>query len=176
MNASVKNELRNYILDCINEGTLTNENKDDWHFHAFNEDYYITYHSEGFRWLKKHDIDGFTAINEVRDYETDHFGEFTTEVSRQAIVNMLVYIYGEELINSYDAETVEELETQIINELLNVEIVKKVGTEIYSTEKDFVFFNVVNKTEVSNYILTNDLPRYKNKYDKFLSTEQIKNI
>ncbi len=117
MNTTIKTELRNYILDCINDGILTNENKDDWHHYAFNEDYYITYHSEGFRWLKKHDIDGFTAINEVRDYETDNFGEFTTEVSRQAIVNMLVYIYGEDVLYSYDVETVEELKSLINKDL-----------------------------------------------------------
>ncbi len=92
MKNTIKNELKNYLLDCINDGTLTNENRDDWHHYAFNQDYYIKYHSEGFRWLRKHDIDGFTAINEVRDYEIDNFGEFTTEISRQAIVNMFVYI------------------------------------------------------------------------------------
>ena len=176
MNTSVKNELRNYILDCINDGTLTNENRDDWHFHAFNEDYYITYHSEGFRWLKKHDIDGFTAINEVRDYEIEHFGEFTTEISRATIVNMFVYIYGEELLHSYDVETVEELESQIVDEILNIEIVEKVADDRYKTKKDFLFFNVVNQTEISDYIFTDDYPRYEKKYDKFLSTEQIKNI
>ena len=176
MNNTIKNELRNYILDCINKGTLTNENKDDWHHYAFNEDYYITYHSKAVKWLEKHSINTFNAIDIVREYEIEHFGEFNTKINPESIVNMLAYIYGEDVLYSYDVETVEELKTQIVNELLNVEIAEKVGTEIYSTEKDFVFFNVVNETKVSNYILTNDLPRYKNKYDKFLSTEQIKNI
>ena len=176
MNTSVKNELKSYILDCINDGILTNDNRDDWHHCAFNEGYYIAYHSEGFRWLKKHEIDGFTAINEVRDYEMDNFGEFTTEVSRQAIVNMFVYIYGEKILYSYDVETVEELESQIVNELLNAEIVEKVASEIYKTEKDFLFFNVVNQKQVSDYIFTNDYPRYINKYDKCYTTEAVKNI
>ena len=52
MKNTVENELKNYLLDCINDGILTNDNIDDWHYYAFNEDYYISYHSEGFRWLK----------------------------------------------------------------------------------------------------------------------------
>ena len=174
MEKSVENELKNYLLDCINDGILTNDNVDDWHYYAFNENYYISYHSEGFRWLKKHDIDGFTAINEVRDYEIDNFEEFTTEISRQAIVNMLVYIYGEEIIYSYNAETVEELESQIEKDLLNDEISNAV-TEIYYTEKDFIFYNLTDK-KISNYILTNDYHRYKNKFDGFISVENAKNI
>ncbi len=115
MNNTIKTELKNYLLDCINDGILTNENKEDWHFHAFNEDYYITYHSRAIEWLKTHNIDTFDAINEVRQYEEDNFGEFTTDINPERIVNMLVYIYGEEIIYTYDVETVEELKTQIEN-------------------------------------------------------------
>jgi hypothetical protein len=115
MNISVRNELKEYILDCIDNETLTNYNKDDWHFRAFNEDYYIVYHSRAIEWLKSHNIDTFEAIDVVREYEVNHFGEFTTDINPERIVNMLVYIYGEEFLYSYDVETVEELKTQIEN-------------------------------------------------------------
>ena len=176
MKNTIKNELRNYILDCINDGTLTNENKDDWHYHAFNEDYYIIYHSRAIDWLKKHDLDTFDAIDIVKEYEEDNFGEFNTKISPESIVNMLVYIYGEEVLYSYDVETIEELKNEIVEELLNIEIVEKVADERYKTKKDFLFFNVVNQTEVSNFIFTDDYPRYEKKYDKFLSVEDAKNI
>ena len=56
MTYTIETELKNYILDCINDGILTNENKDEWHYHAFNEDCYIIYHSRAIEWLKKHSI------------------------------------------------------------------------------------------------------------------------
>ena len=115
MNNTIKKELRQHILDCINDETLTNENRDDWHFHAFNEDYYIIYHSKALEWLKTHSINAFDAVDIVRDYETDNFGEFTTDINPESIVNMLAYIYGEEILYSYDAETIEELKAQIEN-------------------------------------------------------------
>jgi len=176
MNNTIKTELQKHILDYINDGTLTNDNQDEWHFYAFNEDYYIIGTDRAKEWLKTHSLNAFEAIDIVRDYETEHFGEFTTDIHPESIVNMLAYIYGEEILYSYDVETVEELESQIVDEILNIEIVEKVGTEIYSTEKDFVFFNVVNKTEVSNFIFTNDYPRYRKKYDKCYTTETVKNI
>lgn len=115
MNNTIKTELQNHILDYINEGILTNENKDDWHFYAFNEDYYVIYHSEAVKWLAKHNINTFNAIDIVREYEINHFGEFTTDINPESIVNMLAYIYGEEILYSYDAETIEELKAQIEN-------------------------------------------------------------
>ena len=109
MKTSIKQELAQHVIDKINDGILTNDNKDDWHFYAFNEDYYIVYHAMAIEWLKKHDLDTFDAIETVREYETGNFGEMTTEINPERIVNMLVYIYGEELIYSVDVDTVEEL-------------------------------------------------------------------
>ena len=117
MRASIKTELLNHILDRINDRVLTTENRDDWHFHCFNEDYYIYFHSVALEWLKKHELDAFEAIEIVKYYETDHFGEFTTNINSESIVNMLAYIYGEELINSFDADSVEELKEGITNQL-----------------------------------------------------------
>lgn len=117
MKTSIKNELLGHILDKINDGILTTENKDDWHFYCFNEDYYIIYHSEAEKWLKMHELSTFEAIDIVKNYEVDHFGKFTTNINPEAIVNMLAYIFGEELIYSFDVETVEELKEEIENVL-----------------------------------------------------------
>jgi len=113
MRTSIRVELEAHIIDRINDGVLTNDNKDEWHFHCFNEDHYIIYYSVAVDWLKTHNIDTFEAIETVREYEMDNFGEMNTEINPESIVNMLAYIYGEELIHSYDAETVEELKEEI---------------------------------------------------------------
>lgn len=115
---SIKKELASHILDRINDGVIDDKNKDEWHFYCFNEDYYIVYHSEAVKWLKNHNLDIFEAIDIVKEYETDNFGDFTTGVNPESIVNMLAYIFGEELIYSFDAETVEELKEEI-NEMLS---------------------------------------------------------
>jgi len=118
MKNSIKTELVNHILDKINDGILTNENKDDWHFYCFNEDYYIVYHSEAIKWLLIHNLDTFEAIDIVKDYENENFGKFTTNVNPESIVNMLAYIYGEEIIYNCEAETIENLKIELTN-LLN---------------------------------------------------------
>ena len=170
MNYTTEIELKNYLLDCIKDKTLTNDNLDDWHFHAFNEDYYIIYHHKAIEWLKTHNLDAFEAIDIVREYETENFEEFTTDINPESIVNMLVYIYGEEIIYSYNAETIEELESQIKNDLSTFD------KRLRETDKDFVFFNVDNFGTITEYIFSNDYKRYKNKYDKFLSVEKAINI
>lgn len=114
MKTSVKTELLNHILDKINDGILTNENKDGWHFYCFNEDYYIIGYYEASQWLKRHNIGEFEAAGICQQYEKDNFGELTKVYDNsEAVVNMLTYIYGEELIYSFDAETVEELKEEI---------------------------------------------------------------
>jgi len=170
MTYTIETELKNYILDCINDGILTNDNIDDWHFHAFNEDYYIIYHSRAIEWLKEHNLNTFEAIDIVKEYEVNHFGEFTTDINPESIVNMLAYIYGEEVLYSYDVETVEELESFILNDLSTFD------EEVEKTNKDFVFFNVDEFGTITESVFTNDYNRYKNNYDKFLSIEKARNI
>ena len=177
MNTTVKNELKRHLLDCINEERITNENKDEWHYYAFNyEDYYIIYHSKAIEWLKKHSINTFDAIDTVKQYEENTFDAFTTDVNPENIVNMLAYIYGEEVLNSYDVETVEELESQLLKELLTSEIVAEIGTEIDSTKKDFIFFNLANQIDITEYVITDDYDRYKNQYSNFIAVNNIKEV
>ena len=109
MKTSVKTELANHILDMINDGVLTNENKDQWHFHAFNEDYYLIGYSDCSEWLKRHDIGEFEAAGICQQYEIDNFGESKIYDNSEKTVNMLAYIYGEEILNSVNVDSVEEL-------------------------------------------------------------------
>lgn len=118
MKISIKQELAQHIIDKINDGVIDNTNRNDWHFYCFNEDYYIIYHSVALEWLKSHDIDAFEAIDTVRQYEMDNFGEMNTDINPEAIVNMLAYIWGEELLYEIDADTVEQLEVEL-KEIVN---------------------------------------------------------
>jgi hypothetical protein len=113
MKISIKKELAQHILDKISDRIIDNSNKDDWHYYCFNEDSYIVYHSKGLEWLKRHDINAFEAIDTVREYEVDNFWKMHTQINPQHIVDVLVYIYGEELIYSIKADTVEQLETEL---------------------------------------------------------------
>lgn len=110
MKTTIKEELAGHILDKINDRIIDNSNKDDWHFHAFNKDYYIIGYYNASEWLKRHDIDAFEAISICQEYEKDNFGEISGKYDNsESVVNMLAYIYGEELLCELDAETVEEL-------------------------------------------------------------------
>ena len=114
MTQSVKTELKNYLLDLINDGVLTNENIEDWHYHAFNENYYIIGYYQASQWLKKHNIDAFEAITTCQEYERENFGDCRNYDDSEKTVNMLAYIYGEELIYSIDANNIEDLKEALI--------------------------------------------------------------
>jgi hypothetical protein len=116
MKHTIKTELEEYLLDLINDGVLTDENRDDWHFHAFNEDYYIIGNWNASEWLKTHNIGKFEAAGVCQQYENDNFGESQIYDNAEKVVNMLTYIYGEELLNSFDVETIEELKEILTTE------------------------------------------------------------
>lgn len=115
MKTSIKKEIANHIIDRINDRVIDNTNRDDWHYYCFNEDYYIIGYYEAKQWLKAHDLDTFEAIDIVQEYEKDNFGETNTKINSEAVVNMLVYIYGDELIYSDNYETVEQLKEAMEN-------------------------------------------------------------
>jgi len=117
MKNSIKTELAAHIVGLINDGVLTNENREDWHFHAFNEDYYLIGYYECSQWLKKHEIGEFEAAGICQKYELDNFGESTNIYDNsEKVVNMLAYIYGEELLSEFSSvDNVDDLLEQMEN-------------------------------------------------------------
>lgn len=109
MKNSIKKELQSHILDKINDGVLTNDNLENAQFHCFNEDYYIIGYYQSSEWLKNHNIDTFEAIEICQTYEKDNFGEARIYDNSEKTVNMLAYIFGEELLNSLNFDSIEEL-------------------------------------------------------------------
>lgn len=107
---SVKQELTQHIQDLIIDEVLTLDNVDDWHFHAFNEDYYIIGYYQAEQWLKNHDIGVFEALETVHDYEKENFGETGAYTDAEKLVNMYIYVLGGELLSEIQEDLIEELE------------------------------------------------------------------
>ena len=119
-----RNELIEKINDAINDGYLIGKPVNELHHEIFNTDYFIIGYFESEKWLKEN-YGIFAAIDTIKEYETDNFGEVNTDLSSsENVVNMLVYILGEELLNeialiqeNWDEELTEELAEEIKNEL-----------------------------------------------------------
>ena len=117
-----RNELEQVVIDALNDGY--NGEVSELHHRCFNEDYFIIGHYQAEEWLKKN-YGIFAAIEKIKDYEQDNFGEVTTDLSQaENVVNMLVYILGEELLadidavsDNWDKEVTPEIAAAIIAEL-----------------------------------------------------------
>ena len=101
MKNSIKTELTEYINDHIDDYKDLRHNE-DLHHHLFNEDYYIIGYYQAEQWLKEHCISVFEGIEICQTYEKDNFGECQVYDNAEKLVNMLVYIYGEELLGELE--------------------------------------------------------------------------
>jgi hypothetical protein len=110
-------------IDGVNDrvGTLVS----DLHNGIFNEDYFIVGYYEAEEFLKSTEEGVFGAIQLVKDYEQDNFGECITDLaSSEKVANMYAYIKGEELLSelatmqeNWDEELTEEMAALIVAEL-----------------------------------------------------------
>ena len=99
-----KQEIQEHFNDSINEydkkWILTNT--DDLHHEIFNTDYYIIGSYKATQWLGDQ---VFNIIDFIKEYEQMNFGEVFTDFSDpERIVNMYVYIIGEEIVFDYMQE------------------------------------------------------------------------
>lgn len=126
MENSIRVELLQHLKDLINDGVLTDDNgddwyrHDDWHYYAFNQGYYIIGYYDAEQWLKRHNISAFEAIAYCIEYQQNMLGEITLkpeDINAEKIVNLYVYILGEELLSELSAQSIEEL-LEIINDEL----------------------------------------------------------
>ena len=96
------NELKQHAIDYIKDNEPTCYGC-DLHNEIFNSDYYIIGRYQAEQWLVKH-IGVFNAIGEIKEYEESNFGEVNTDLSEpEKVVNMLVYIAGEEILSNIKA-------------------------------------------------------------------------
>ena len=77
----------------------------DLHHEIFNTDYYIIGRYQAKQWLG---ADAFDCIAEIQEYENNHFGSVTTDLSEpERVVNMYVYIIGEEILEDVISDFLE---------------------------------------------------------------------
>ena len=99
--------------EMVNVSSLTEE--------IANNDYYIVYTHEAIKALEQYGVWGtFEAIGEVQEYETENYGEVTTDLSDPTQVsNMVWYILTETTLYDLNIDSLEVSEAlEIINEEL----------------------------------------------------------
>ena len=93
------NELKQHAIDYIKDNEPTCYGC-DLHSEIFNSDYYIIGRYQAEQWLVKH-IGVFNAIGEIKEYEESNFGGVITDLTEpEKVVNMIVYIAGEEILSN----------------------------------------------------------------------------
>ena len=99
----------------------------DLHNEVFNTDYYIIGTWQAKEALNEYDV--FDAIETVQDYEKSNFGETYTDITNpEALVNMLYYIIGEEVISEmYDIEAFDDNWNAYADEETNAAIVSELN-------------------------------------------------
>ena len=94
----IKSHFEDFINDENNKDFIEN-NLDDLHHEIFNTDYYIIGRYEAKKWLGDQ---VFNVIETIKEYEEFNFGEVNTDFSEpEKIVNMYVYIIGEQIVQEY---------------------------------------------------------------------------
>ena len=97
----LKQDVKNYIIDQLNDDVGLNHHICDLHHYLLNQDYFIIGYYKAEQWLKKDSI--FNAIETIKDYEQSNFGQVSTDLSSsESVANMLAYILGEEILYNND--------------------------------------------------------------------------
>ena len=104
-------DVKENMIDKLNDGIGANH-ASDLHHYLCNEDYFIIGRFQAKEWLGEHVFD---AIEKIREYEQDNFGEVDTDFSEpEKVANMLAYIMGEEILQK--SETLDEKWDEILTE------------------------------------------------------------
>ena len=97
---TIKTELQEYIIEEMQNYNYNKIDTDlhDLHGDLFNTNYYIIGYYKCEQWLKHHNVNIFDGINFVQEWENDNFGECKQYTNAEELVNMIVYIIGEEIL------------------------------------------------------------------------------
>ena len=107
-------EIKEHATELIKERVsydkeYLNQDLSEIHHDIFNTDYYIIGRYKAERWL---DNKVFQVIEHIKEYEEFNFGELTTDITEQEhVVNMYVYIIGEELI--YNSDLIKDIKKEV---------------------------------------------------------------
>lgn len=95
-----RREIKEFLFERLKEiqeyEDISLDNKHELHRQIFNTDYYIVGRYQAKQWLG---ADVFDCIETIEEYEKDNFGQrYTNITDPERVVNMYVYIIGEELM------------------------------------------------------------------------------
>tara|TARA_B100000902_G_scaffold243811_1_gene230839 strand:- start:1478 stop:1864 length:387 start_codon:yes stop_codon:yes gene_type:complete len=97
----LKEDVKEYIIQQLSDDVGLDQQISDLHHYLLNEDYFIIGYYKAEQWLKKDSI--FNAIERIKNYENDNFGQVSTDLSSsENVANMLAYILGEEILFNND--------------------------------------------------------------------------
>jgi hypothetical protein len=102
-------------MEAINDGRINEDNLDELHHSVFNTNYFIIGHYQSNKWIADNFEDAFSAIEIVKEYEVENFGQFNTKIDSENIANMLSFICGEHVIAELDVGSMEELKESLFN-------------------------------------------------------------
>ena len=102
-NYATYKELAGDLVDKLKESMTYEPNAEELHQQYYNMDYFIIGYYDAEQWLSKYP-GIFNAIEVIKEYEQDNFGEVNTDFSSsERVANMFVYIIGEELLYNLDS-------------------------------------------------------------------------
>jgi len=122
-NFELYEEIAKYIINNLED--YTGVNLEELHHEMFNMNYYIIGTQEAKDWLNK--CETFEAIEYIKEYENENFGEVITDLSDpEKVANMLAYIIGKELLDRFyylqdDSFTLEDDQIDHIKRVLKEE-------------------------------------------------------
>ena len=99
----LKQDVKDYIIDQLTDNVGLDQYIGDLHHYLLNEHYFIIGYYKAEQWLKKDNNSIFEAIEKIKEYEQDNFGQVSTDLSSsESVANMLAYILGEEILFNND--------------------------------------------------------------------------
>jgi len=98
-----KDEIQQHFNDYLEyrRGSQTDidELRDELIHDCFNSNYYIIGRHRAREWMGE---EAFNIVSFIKDYEEMSFGEILTDLSEpERVLNMYVYIIGEEIVADY---------------------------------------------------------------------------
>lgn len=101
----------------------------DLHNYLFNEDYAFIYNNDAESAINS--VNTWSAIRLVKKYEEDNFGGVYTGIEPSKVANMIVYIYGEFLL-----QQVEHLQAEVWCKALDNADIEKIKLELMAWLED----------------------------------------
>lgn len=117
-----EDKIAERVFDLLNErlSDAVGQYGCDLHNYLFNEEPAFIYYNIAEDACER--VGVFSAIRLVHKYEKDNFGEVGTEIESCKIANMLVYIYGEYLLQVSNAVDEEQWDRELTAEdLMQIE-------------------------------------------------------